>query len=342
MKWGFIVGHMKIAKCWVAVLLLLGLACVAPAWASKLEVKPAQAHEVQMGAYLTSLYDLDSSKGTFSADLWIWSKAPARLGFKLRMVEVTPLSSKFPHVYFGDNAYPLKEKTEYQVRKLQGTFLHNYEIKDFPFDKQLLKIHLENTEENAEFVRFLADPQSSYDKDITMDGWTIEGLRLVPATKSYNSNFGYAPDSPSTEYSRVTLEISLKRDAPLIFFKVTLGLFVAMILALLSSVLPTRNDDLFSARIALLGGALLAVVVNQQFADGKSGDTTAVTLIDALHMLGSLSLLLLFIASFVSRRIATRQTFPIDARRFDRIALIGISSIFWLPAVVLIVQAVYS
>jgi hypothetical protein len=49
MKWGFIVGHMKIAKCWVAVLLLLGLACVAPAWASKLEVKPAQAHEVEAG-----------------------------------------------------------------------------------------------------------------------------------------------------------------------------------------------------------------------------------------------------------------------------------------------------
>jgi hypothetical protein len=91
----------------------------------------------------------------------------------------------------------------------------------------------------------------------------------------------------------------------------------------------------------LLGGALLAVVVNQQFADAKSGDTTAVTLIDALHMLGSLSLLLLFIATFVSRRIATRETFPIDARRFDRIAVIGISSIFWLPAGVLIVQAVY-
>jgi hypothetical protein len=50
---------------------------------------------------------------------------------------------------------------------------------------------------------------------------------------------------------------------------------------------------------------------------------------------------LLFIASFVSRRIATRETFPIDARRFDRIAVIGISSIFWLPAGVLIVQAVY-
>lgn len=336
------VGNMKISKFLVSVLMLLGLAWIAPAWASKLPVKPSQAHEVQMGAYLTSLYDLDSSKGTFSADLWIWSKAPESLGFKLRMVEVTPLSSKFPHVYFGDNTYPLKEKTEYQVRKLQGTFLHNYEIRDFPFDKQLLKIHLENTEENSEIVRFLADPQSSYDKDIMIDGWTIHDLRVVPAKKSYNSNFGYTPDSASTEYSRVTLEISLKRDAPLIFFKITLGLFVALILALLSSLLPTGNDDLFGARIALLGGALLAVVVNQQFADAKSGDTTAVTLVDALHMLGSFSLLLLFIASFVARRIASAETSPIDSRRFDRIAVISISSIFWLPAVILIVSAVYS
>lgn len=320
----------RISPFWINLALLMAAFAMAnSANASKFAHNPAVAHEVQMGAYVTSLYDLNSNNGTFGADLWIWSKAHKRTAFKLQMLEVTALSSKFAHTYFGDNSYSLDRGIVYSVRKLHGSFLHDYDIRNFPFDRQVLKIHIENSEENARVVRFVTDAQSGYDQDISIDGWKIDSFRTVATTKGYRSNFGYTPDDPSVVYPRVTLEIGLKRDAPLIFFKVTLGLFAAMTLAILSSLLPAKNDDLFSARVGLLGGSLLAIVVNQQFADAKSGEAAAVTLIDFLHMLGSVGVLALFIATGFSRYLAMQVAPRFRAKGFDRFMVIGVTIAFY-------------
>jgi hypothetical protein len=144
-------------------------------------------------------------------------------------------------------------------------------------------------------------------------------MKLGGTLKSYETNFGNSENATTESYSRVVIELDMKRDATLIFFKVTLGLFAAVLVALFSSLMPTESDDIFSARIGLLGGTLLAVVVNQQFADAKSGETTAVTLIDSLHMLGFISVLTLFLGTISSRYLATKDGALISHVFLDRL-----------------------
>jgi hypothetical protein len=299
--------------------------------------------EIVLGTYLTSLYDINSDRGTFSADMWIWSKAKIKDKYDLsKTLEVSYLSSQFPRVYSGLSSDRLSVDTLYTQKKLQGTFLHDFNLENFPFDRQKLKIYFEDSESNHIYLKYLPDSSTGSDEDIKIDGWRIEKVSLLGGIKEYKTNFGNTTKADKDSYSRLEFEIELKRDAPLIFFKITLGLFAAVLVAMLSTFMPTESDDIFSARIGLLGGTLLAVVVNQQFADSKTGQTTAVTLIDSLHMLGFSTVFILFIATILSRMLCERYKQAKLARKFDHFSFGGAVIIFTGISVNMIVDAIGS
>jgi hypothetical protein len=292
------------------------------------EAKASDPQKIELGVLVTSLHDLNSDKGNFSAELWVWTKAKTNLNFELARVEITSFDNKHPKYFDIDTKTPISNERVHTARKLGATFLHNYDLKNFPFDRQVLKIHLEHTQEYADTWAFITDPQSGIDKSLMVEGWKIDSLKTRVSKKSYDSNFGLTELNPS--FSRVTVEIDMKREAVLTFFKLTLGLVVAVVIAMLASLLPPDNDDLFSSRVGLLGATLLAVVVSQQFADTKAGDTTAVTLIDSLHMLGSLAILALFVCTLVSRFACLNDNYSRYSRIFDRSAIFLISIIFFM------------
>jgi hypothetical protein len=302
-----------------------------------------ESKEIVLGTYLTSLYDINSDRGTFSADMWIWSKAKIKDRYDLsKTLEVSYISSQFPHVYSGLSHDKVNAETQYTQKKIQGTFLHDFNLENFPFDRQKLKIYFEDSESNQADLKYLPDPSTGSDEDIRIDGWRIEKVSLVQGIKEYKTNFGNTAKADKDSYSRLEFEIELKRDAPLIFFKITLGLFAAVLVAMFSTFMPTESDDIFSARIGLLGGTLLAVVVNQQFADSKTGETTAVTLIDSLHMLGFSTVFILFIATILSRMLCDRYMQPKLARKFDHFSFGAAAIIFTGISVSMIVDAIGS
>ena len=287
--------------------------------------------EVVLGSYLTSLYNVDSDRGIFSADIWLWSKSKVPFNYKLQdNLEISYLSSQFPLVYIGQSTEVLKGTTYYSQKKIQGTFLHDFDLAKFPFDRQNLKIYFEDSDLNIEKLIFKSDMSSGFDPAISIDGWKIMNIETKADVKQYQTNFGNFTKPLDDEYSRVILEIVLKRDAPLIFLKITLGLFAAVLVAMFSTFMNAESDDLYSARLGLLGATLLAVVVNQQFADGKIGQTTTVTLIDSLHMLGFTTVFLLFIAAIFSRKLHASPVLGVSHTAFDRFSFF-IS--FYVPSI---------
>jgi hypothetical protein len=72
----------------------------------------------------------------------------------------------------------------------------------------------------------------------------------------------------------------------------------------------------------------LAVVVNQQFAGSKTGESTSVSLIDSLHMLGFSTVFILFLVTILSRILCERYDQPKLARKFDN-AFFGVSVIIF-------------
>lgn len=299
--------------------------------------------EVVLGSYLTSLYNIDSDRGIFSADIWLWTKSGAPFNYKIRdNLEISYLSSQFPVIYIGQSTELLKGSTNYSQKKIQGTFLHDYDLAKFPFDRQKLKIYFEDANLNIEKIKFSSDPSSGFDPSIAIDGWKIMSIEAKADVKQYQTNFGNFTKPLDDKYSRVILEVVLKRDAPLIFLKIALGLFAAVLVAMFSTFMNVESDDLYSARLGLLGATLLAVVVNQQFADSKIGQTTTVTLIDSLHMLGFTTVFILFIAAIFSRKLIASPVLGVTNTIFDRLSFFISLIIFSALSFILIRAAVVS
>lgn len=303
----------------------------------------AAPQKVILGSYLTSLYNVDSDRGIFSADIWVWTKSKSPFNYKLQdNLEISYLSSQFPLVFIGQSTELLQKNTFYNQKKIQGTFLHDFDLAKFPFDRQKLKIYFEDSEFNIDNLEFISDRSSGFDPAISIDGWKIANIEAKSEIKKYQTNFGNFTKPSDDQYSRIVLEVVLKRDAPLIFLKITLGLFAAVLVAMFSTFMNSESDDLYSARLGLLGATLLAVVVNQQFADSKIGQTTTVTLIDSLHMLGFTTVFSLFIAAIFSRRLQASPILGLSHDTFDRASFFIALTTFLTLSFIFISSAVAS
>lgn len=289
----------------------------------------ANPEQIKLGAFITSLYDINADKGTFSADFWVWTLSSKQANYKMNdSLEINYSSSQFPRIFSNQNTETLNQKTTLQQKKVQSVFLHDFNLEKFPFDTQNLQISFEDGLLNSSVLEYQPDNTSGFDKAISIDGWKIKSVNLRKDLKTYDSNFGNFTAPSKESYSRLVLDIIIERDAPFIFFKLTMGLFLAVFVALCSCFMPTISEDIFSGRMGLLGGTLLAVVVNQQFVDAKQGDTTAVTLIDMLHMLGMLTIMILLILTSISRFLSQKESISFSSVKLDRASFIAMTSFF--------------
>jgi hypothetical protein len=125
----------------------------------------------------------------------------------------------------------------------------------------------------------------------------------------------------------VTIDIS--RYAPALFLKMTIGLIVAVTLAMLSCFMPTHHGEIFSGRMVIVSTSLFAIVLNQQFVDEKIGSHNGMTLIDKLHTLGMAAVLLYLIVTTVSRHLHEDIKRAQLVRRVDRYAFVSGFAAFW-------------
>jgi hypothetical protein len=214
-----------------------------------------EPEKIKLGAFVTSLYDINADRGTFSADFWVWTLSPKQANYKMNnSLEINYSSSQFPRIFSNQNTEILNQKTTLQQKKVQSVFLHDFNLEKFPFDTQNLQISFEDGLLNSSLLEYQADNTSGFDKAISIDGWKIKSAILRSDLKIYDSNFGNFTASSKESYSRLVLDILIERDAPFIFFKLTMGLFLAVFVALCSCFMPTISEDIFSGRMGLLGG----------------------------------------------------------------------------------------
>ena len=298
--------------------------------AQSIEPKGAP-EEIKIGAFITALYNIDPNGGVFNADFWVWTLSPKNSKYKMEeSLEINYSSSLFPKIISNQNSEILNQKTSLQQRKVQGVFLHDFDLEKYPFDTQTLKIYFEDGTLNSSRLQYQPDTSSGYDRAISIDGWKIQSVSLKEELKTYDSNFGNFNAPNKESYSQAVLNIILERDAPMIFFKLTAGLFLAVFVALCSCFMSTHSEDIFSGRMGLLGGTLLAVVVSQQFVDSKLGETTTVTMIDSMHLLGMAIIMFLLIITGISRVLSEKEAPLISSRRLDLVSFGVLFSTFVL------------
>jgi hypothetical protein len=275
------------------------------------------AEKLLIGAYVTGLGDLDPAKKSFSASFWVWSVGTAATAGSLNNLE-------FPNAIKVESPNELSATTPRGVwvqRKIVGSFRHGWDLHRFPFDRQLLRIQLEEAEQDTTSLIYIPDKaNSSIDPDIKLAGWRLSSAGLVTSDKQYHTSFGdprLASGSPSA-YARAELRLVLERTDRSGFWKLTVGAFAAALMALASYGLRVDQVAALSPRFGLLAGSAFAAVISLRSAASELGASGYTTLIDAVHALVLLYILMATAAAVMAWRAFLRHGDAVALQRLEQ------------------------
>ena len=290
-------------------IMLTALCCLsAPVALAQSETEPTTC---RVGAYVTSLHDFNPEADTFDADLWLWGICPTADRRPLETME-------FVNADDVEGLLDVVDSPTWASRKVQGTFRHDWDERNFPFDRQTLMIALEEGDEDVHQFVYQPDMANSrIDPTTQFPGWRMTGFTLAGSTTTYATTFG-DPDLPAggiSEYSRLTFTIDLARDDLSGFFKLTAVVYAAFVFSLISYLMHLETTTAISPQVGLLAGALFATAVNLVTASSVLGTASGLTLVDKIHVVVLVYILVAGVVAIVSRVLVERGwTAPAIAR----------------------------
>lgn len=268
---------------------------------------------VRIGIYITSIHDIDFKQKEFTANLWLWVKYKNRRFDFFNNLEVPQAKTVTKSFVTADSS---GEYVNMQM-KLQCVMKDNWRIENFPFDRQTLRLSIENSQYDSRSLVFFADTVGEhFDKRFTLRGWNIDSCIVTTGTKIYETGFGdLSLAKPQTEYSAFRIRLSIKRDAMGLFWKLFLGMFIAFLIAYTCFFIHADGID---SRFGLSVGSLFAVIGNKYIIDSSLPESTSFTLVDTLHGLTLFAIFCVITATANSLRLV-KSNRPMQANRFDRI-----------------------
>ena len=304
---------MKKPRLIVALLTVVSLffCSVAFAQPEKNDTLAEKKDTVKVGIYITSIHDIDFKQKEFTIIFWLWLKYKNKdFNFQdnLEVPQAKTVTRSFYTVDTSDDRV-------YMQMKMQCVMKDSWRISNFPFDRQTLRLSIENSQFDSKAFVFVADTVGNhYDPRFTLSGWNIDSCALMTGVKAYETGFGdESLAKPHTEYSNFRVRISLHRDASGLFWKMFLGMYLAFLIAYTCFYIHSDGID---SRFGLSVGSLFAAIGNKYIIDSSLPESTSFTLVDTLHGL-TLFFIFTIIASTAYSLYLVKKDRAKTAQRFD-------------------------
>ena len=252
-----------------------------------LSVFSAESHEktrrleyAPLGALITDVGDFDRQGKKFDATIWLWTLSDPQAANPIEEL-------RFTNAIEIKESLLQKETTDrglWTRLKIRGSFRHQWDMSDFPFDAQTLDIQIEATERDYSKLRFIDDGVTwIVDSNLAIPAWTIEGASLHAGKISRSSSFGdpRIPKNTEVSFAAADVSITLKRTTYATFWKLTIAAFVAAGLAIPAFFVVLDAQT----RLGLLTASVFADVLSMQSASSDLGAVEYVTLVDQIHIL---------------------------------------------------------
>ena len=255
------------------------------------------------------------------ATFWLWLKYKNKALDFVQNLEV-PQAKTVTRSFFTIDS---SNNRMYLLMKLQCLMNDSWRINNFPFDKQILRLSIENSQFDSRQMVFVKDTLGKqFDPLYTLRGWNIDSFTVTIGKRAYETAFGdESLDKPHTEYSAYKVRVVIDRDAMGLFWKMFLGMYVAFLIAYVCFYIHADGID---SRFGLSVGSLFAVIGNKYIIENSLPESSSFTLVDSLH-----EVTLMFILSVIT---TTAYSFSLvkkgkmkEAIRFDMITaqvLLGI------------------
>lgn len=266
----------------------------------------------RVGIYITALRDFKLSDKSYTADFRVWSVCPnAELQplKSMEFVDALEAETAFDTTFSKKNRSELfatKDQVFWSQQDVSATFSYDWNVNNYPFDRHVLKLSLEEVVSDASTFTYTPDfKNSGYQRDMKLGSWKLTGFSIAEERETYNTTFG-DPASTGKQggYSRLNILLPIRRVKVVSFFKLTTGVYVAFAVAMLSFFYETGQASLVSARTSLLVGCLFAALVNMRAPESVLGRTEGLTLVDQIHIA---AIFYIFAAAFatVNSRLLT-------------------------------------
>lgn len=303
---------------------LLGLASLARAD----DDKPAAPAKVAVGVYVDRVTEMSLRENRFKVDFYVWFRWSG--GDKdfdpVKTFDVTngSISQRQAEVH-----QELKG-SHYSSCRCEAEITQFFDVSRFPFDDHVLRLEIEDTEKEAEFVEYVPDAlNSGVAPEVRVPGWTLAKSSAEVNPHRYATNYGNVdlPAGEGSTYSRFALSMPLERRGPSYFLKLFFGLFVAAGIALLALFIkPTDLDPRFGLPVGAIFAAVGSLYVTSQLLP----DSNLITLSDKLHILAFVTIFLALVESTWSLHVWTGGD-EARSRRIDKIAFRALAA-FYLVA----------
>ncbi len=269
---------------------------------------------VKAGIYITSIHDIDFKQKEYTVDFWLWLKYRNKSFDFLQNLEVPQAKT----VTKSFSTIDTSNGKVYLQMKLQCVMKDSWKIGNFPFDRQNLRLSIENSQYDSRSMVFVPDTVGKhYDPRFTLNGWHVDSCLITTGTKAYETGFGdESLARPHTEYSSFKARLVIRRDASGLFWKMFLGMYIAFLIAYVCFYIHADGID---SRFGLSVGSLFAVIGNKYIIDSSLPESTSFTLVDTLHGLTLFFIFSVITATAYSLLLVKRGKIE-KAHRFDMIA----------------------
>ena len=291
-----------------------------------------EVSEVLVGVYLNDVQAIDLKLHNYMVDFYIW--------YRWRNPDIDP-SKTMEFVNhsesWGSMLTPASEEPQklpdgslYQVVHVQGKMSKKMDLHDYPFDKQIIRIVVEDAALDVSAMKYVVDKVSA-NSELKLPGFLYQTPTLTAADYTHQTTFGDPRSAMASTYSRVTLDLPIERPHVNAFMKNILPILLAVICCSLAFLLhPTLVDSRFQIAVV----SLLSIVALQMTSSQDLPTIEYMTLLDKLYVIGYFYCIYVVAALTLSTKLAhihdDDHNDPAGIRRavrFDRI--FGVVGLFF-------------
>ena len=267
--------------------LFLALFFFVSAKAFSLNPKP---DTVRAGVYIISVHDINFRDKEYTLRFWLWfiyDNPEFDFEKQLDLPNAKDIEMQ-------QAIYDSLDGKKWVIMKMKATMKNSWNVHDFPFDQQRLKMHIENTLFDKRNLVFVPDTEgSSYDPEEAIDGWNVTSFTVSESGNDYLTGFG-DNSNKNQNFSSFNVFMGLERAAWGLFFKIFLGMYIAFMIATISF---TPHPSELEPRFGLPVGGLFAAVGNKYIIDSLLPESSSFTLVDTLHAITFIGIFAILLVS---------------------------------------------
>jgi hypothetical protein len=265
---------------------------------------------VEIGVFVEDVYGLDYQNSKYEIIFWLWVNTDTIVNFEENFDLSNCADIQISSVTYDSNDSGTQVHSEC---KIIATILNKFDVVDYPFDEQKIKLRLELTEfTDVHEYNFVFDRKSVLKPEFMHD-WTVKETNADFEVNDYKSTFGnYLYPESSFLFPGLDLEMTLVRDSWNLFFKSFLTLFVSVVLASISMFYPNSCSE---EKMGLIVGSLFTAVGNKYVTDGNL-PLSNFNLSDKLHLLTIVLITLIALFAIVEQRLRIKDNLKLDLTMF--------------------------